>query len=105
MTPFINLTPREIDVMSSLLKHRYELSKKIPDPIMVGSILMNNDTREKVLEECGISVEHFYVIMNNLRNKGYATKQDINPELIPNISKDNNGYCQLLLLFKDDIIK
>jgi hypothetical protein len=105
MTPFINLTPKEIDLVASLLKQRHELSKKISDPALVDSQLKNNDTRQKVLEECGITLAHYYVLMSNLRSKGIVTEAGLNSKLIPRISKDNNGYCQLLILFKDPIIK
>lgn len=105
MTPFIELTPKEIDLVASLLKHRHELSKKILDPTLLDSQLMSKDTRQSILDECEITLEHFYVLMSNLRSKGVVTKAGINSKLVPRISKDNNGYCQLLLLFKDDIIK
>ena len=81
------------------------LSKKISDPALVDSQLKNNDTRQKVLEECGITLAHYYVLMSNLRSKGIVTEAGLNSKLIPRISKDNNGYCQLLILFKDPIIK
>lgn len=105
MTPFIELTPKEIDLMASLLKQRHLLSKKILDPTLLDSQLMSNDTRQKVLDECGITLAHFYVLMSNLRKKHIVTESGISSKLIPRISKDNNGYCQLLLLFKDDVIK
>lgn len=105
MNPFIALTPRETDLMASFLKQRHELSKKILDPTLIDSQLMNNETRKKIIDECGITLSHFYVLTGNLRNKGILTDAGINPRIIPRISKDNNGYCQLLLLFKDETIK
>lgn len=105
MTPFIPLTPKEIDLMASFLKQRHELSKKILDPILLDSQLMNNETRKKILDECGITLSHFYVLTSHLKSRGIITESGINPQLIPRISKDNNGYCQLLLLFKDEEIK
>ena len=105
MNPFIALTPRETDLMASFLKQRHELSKKILDPTLIYSQLMNNETRKKIIDECGITLSHFYVLTGNLRNKGILTDAGINPRIIPRISKDNNGYCQLLLLFKDETIK
>lgn len=105
MTPFIGLTPKEIDLVSSLLKQRHELSKKILDPELLDSQLMSNDTRQKILKECGITLAHFYVLMSSLRSKGIVTETGLNSKVIPRVSKDNNGCCQLLLLFKDDIIK
>ena len=105
MTPFIGLTPREIDLVASLLKQRHELSKKIMDSALVDSQLMSDDTRAKVLEECHITLQHYYVLMSSLRAKGIVTKSGINSKVVPRISKDSNGYCQLLLLFKDEVIK
>jgi hypothetical protein len=105
MTPFIGLTPKEIDLVSSLLKQRHELSKKILDPILLDSQLMDNKTRDKVLKECNITLAHFYVLMSSLRSKGIITESGINSKVIPRISEDNNGFCQLLFLFKDDAIK
>ena len=101
----VTLTPKEIDLMASFLRHRHELSKKILDATIIDSQLMNNDTRDKIIKDCGITLSHFYVLTSNLRGKGILTPAGINPMLVPRISKDNNGYCQLLLLFKDDIIK
>ena len=105
MNPFIPLTPKETDLIASFLKQRHELSKKILDPTLVDLQLMNNETRKKIIDECGITLSHFYVLTSNLRSKGILTETGINPKLIPRISKDNHGYCQLLLLFKDEVIK
>lgn len=105
MNPFIALTPRETDLMASFLKQRHELSKKILDPILLDSQLMDNKTRDKVLKECNITLAHFYVLMSSLRSKGIITESGINSKVIPRISEDNNGFCQLLFLFKDDAIK
>ena len=104
LTPFVKLTPKEIDIIASFLKHRHELSKKILDPALIDSQLMSNDTKNKVIEECNITLAHFYVIMSNLRKNNIITESGINPRLIPNIRKDDNGYFQLLILFKDSEI-
>jgi hypothetical protein len=101
----VTLTPKEMDLIASFLKLRHELSKKILDPIIVDSQLMTNDSRDMIIQDCGISLSYFYVLHSNLKGKGLITDTGINPILVPRISKDNNGYCQLLFLFKDDIIK
>ena len=105
LTPFVKLTPKEIDLIASFLKQRYELSKVISDPAIVDSQLMSNATKEKVIKECNITLAHFYVIMSNLRKNQIITEAGINPRLIPNIRKGDNGYFQLLILFKDPEIK
>lgn len=61
---------------------------------------MSNDTKKKVIEECGITQEHFYVVMSNLKKGRVIVNDVINPRLIPNIRVDEKtGYFQLLILF------
>lgn len=99
--PTIDLTNKELDVVASFLKQRYELSKKIADPAILDSQTMSNDTKRKVIQECGITQQHFYVVMSTLRKKGVITEVGIHPRLIPNIRPNDEGYFQFLLLFKD----
>lgn len=103
LRPFVALTPREIDVMASFLKQRFELAEVISDPAILDSQLMSNDTKEKVIAECDITLQHFYVVMSNLRKNHVITDAGINPKLIPNLRKDDNGLFQLLILIKEDV--
>jgi hypothetical protein len=103
LKPFVPLTPKEIDVIASFLKQRYELSKIISDAAILDEQLMSESTKMKVLEECGITKQHFYVIMSNLRKNNVITPSGINPRLIPNIREDDNGVFQLLILFRDNV--
>lgn len=101
LNPFVKLTPREIDVMASFLKHRWELTKITTDPAVVDTMLMTDDTRNKVMEDCHITKQHFYVVMNTLRKKKIFENGIINRRLIPNIKEDDNGCFKLLILFKE----
>lgn len=101
LRPFINLTNREIDVIASFLKQRWELSKSIDDPAILDTMVMSEATKSKVIAECGITQQHFYVVMSNLRKNNVIKNNVINPRLIPNIRKDDNGCFRLLVLFKD----
>ena len=98
LRPFIHLTEREIDVMASLLKQRYELSKIIKDSSVLDTMTMSNDTLSKVIEECKITKPHFYVVMSSLKKKGIVNGS-INPRLIPNLKSE--GMFKLTILFKD----
>ena len=100
--PFVHLTSREMDVVASFLKQRWELSKSISDPVLLDTVVMGEDSKKKVMEECKITLQHFYVVMSNLRKSKVIINNIINPRLIPNIRKDDNGCFQLLILFKDD---
>lgn len=100
LRPFINLTNREIDVITSFLKMRLELSKHITDSTILDSVLMSEETKRKVVKECNLTAQHFYVLMSNLKKNKVIINDTLNPRLIPNIRKDDNGCFQLLVLFK-----
>lgn len=102
LKPFINLTNREREVIASFLNQRWELSKNISDPAILDTMVMSEATKSKVIAECNITQAHFYVVMSNLRKNKVIQNNVINPRLIPNIRKDDNGYFQLLVLFKDN---
>jgi hypothetical protein len=102
LRPFINLTNREIDVVSSFLKQRWELSKHISDPTILDKMVMSEDTKMKVQEECKITSQHLYVVMSNLRKNKVIINNTLNPRLIPNVRPTDNGVFQLLILFKDE---
>lgn len=102
---FISLTPRELDVTASFLKQRWELSKNIDDPSILDEMVMSESTKKKVIEECEITKQHFYVVMSNLRKNKVIINDKINSRLVPNIRKNDNGCFQLLILLKDDMKK
>lgn len=99
LQPFHKLTEREIDVITSLVKQRYELSKVIKDDEILDRVTMSEDTKRKVREECNMTLPHFQVIMGKLRKSKVIIDNKINPRFIPNIREDS-GTFQLLLLFE-----
>ena len=101
LRPFINLTNREIDVIAEFLRQRHKLSKITSDPASLDILLMSDETKKKVMEACNITQQHFYVVMSNLRKNHVIIGNILNPRLIPNIRKDDNGCFQLMILFKD----
>ena len=99
LEPFHKLTDREIDVITSFVKQRYELSKVIKDSDILDKVTMSEDTKKKVREECNITLPHFQVIMGKLRKNKVIIDGKINPRFIPNID-EGTGTFQLLLLFE-----
>lgn len=83
LKPFHNLTNREIDVIACLTKERYELSKAISDETLLDKVVMSDDTKRKVREECGITLPHFQVIMSKLKKSQVIVDNKINPCYIP----------------------
>lgn len=99
LEPFHKLTDREIDVITSFVKQRYELSKVIKDSTILDKVTMSEDTKRKVREECNMTLPHFQVIMGKLRKNKVIIDGKINPKFIPNIDEES-GTFQLLLLFE-----
>lgn len=104
LRPFHNLTDREIDVIASFVKQRYNLSKVISDPEILDRETMGEVTKRKVREECNISLAHFQVIMGKLRKSKVIEDGRINPKFIPNIVEGEDNL-KLLLYFelKDEL--
>ena len=99
LKPFHKLTDREIDVITAFVKHRYELSKVIKDDEILDKVVMSEDTKRKVREECNITLPHFQVIMGKLRSSKVIIDGKINPRFIPSIVEED-GFFKLLLLFE-----
>lgn len=97
LQPFHNLTEREMDVITSFVKQRYELSKVIKDNEILEKVTMSDDTKKKVREECDISLPHFQVIMGKLRKNKVIIDGKINPRYIPSVDEENGSFKMMLL--------
>lgn len=99
LKPLHHLTEREIDIIAAFLKKRYELSKAISDDVLLDKVLMSEDSKREIREECNITLSHFQVIMGKLRKNGIFNDNRLNPKFIPNI-KEESGTFMLLLYFQ-----
>lgn len=98
LRPFHQLTDRETDVAAEFLKQRYKLSKVISDSDILDRVVMSDETKKKVREECKISLPHFQVIMGKLRKCNIILDEKLNPRFIPNITEDKGAF-NLLFFF------
>lgn len=97
LKPFHRLTERESEVVVSLLIERYELSKVIKDSEILDKVLMSEDTRRKIREECEITLPHFQIVMSKLRKSKVIIDNKINPRYIPRIEEDMESFKMMLL--------
>jgi hypothetical protein len=100
LAPLHHLTNREQDVLASLLKNRFELSYSISDEALLDKVLMSEDIKAKVKEECNVSDAFFQVILGKLRKENVIIDGKINPLLVPKRLDKTNKYFTLLLLFE-----
>ena len=98
LQPFHHLTEREMEVATSFVKQRYELSKVVSDNNILDRLVMCEDTKRKVREECNITLPHFQVIMGKLRKSNIIVDGKLNPRYIPRVIEENGSF-KLMLLF------
>jgi hypothetical protein len=98
LQPFHHLTEREMEVATSFVKQRYELSKVVSDSDILDKLVMSEDTKRKVREECNITLPHFQVIMGKLRKNNIIVDGKLNPRYIPRVVEENGSF-KLMLLF------
>ena len=98
LQPFHHLTEREMEVATSFVKQRYELSKVVSDNDILDRLVMSEDTKRKVREECNITLRHFQVIMGKLRKNNIIVDGKLNPRYIPRVIEENGSF-KLMLLF------
>lgn len=101
LTSFIKLTPKEINVVASFLRQRHQLSKVVSSSDVLESQLMSNATRDKIIQECDITLMDFYVTKSKLKKKGVITDNGIHPKLIPHFREGDNNHFQLLIAFSN----
>ena len=102
LTPLHNLTNREKDVIAAFIKARFELSKSIADPTWLDKVVMSEEIKTKVKEECKVSDAFFQVILGKLRKTGIILDGKINPKFIPKSLNSEDKSFQLLLYFDLD---
>ncbi len=97
--PLHNLTDREQDVTAAFLRNRYELSSKISDQKILNQVLFSEQTKKRIMEETGLSVAHFQVIMGKLRKAGVIKDNTLNPKIVPLLRPEAKDF-KLLLFFE-----
>ena len=103
LLPYHGLTDREMDIAAAFLLKRYELSKVISDTNILESVLMNEDTKRTIREECDVKHQHFQVIMSKLRKANIIVDNKINPRFIPNIKEGKENFNLMLMFTFNDV--
>lgn len=109
LKPVHKLSNKEIQLIATIVRFRYELSLKITDKNLLDEVLMSAETKQKIRDFCKINQQSFQVSMFKLKKANVLITDDkespkryrVNPKLIPNLQR--NDY-KLLLYFdlKDD---
>lgn len=98
LRPSHKLTDKEIDIVACFLKHRQELSSKIVDEELLDQVLMSEDVKRKVQQECNMPSQYFQVMLSKFKKKGVIVNGKLNKKFIPRLRGEENSY-RLLFLF------
>lgn len=101
MQPYHQMTEKEKSVFAAFLVLRIGLLKSINDESILDEVVLSENSRKSVREKCGISSQHFQVIMSKLRQKGMIVDNRLNSKFIPSAMK-NNMYQLLFVFMLDD---
>lgn len=96
--PLHGLSYKEMEVLASFLRMRYELSKSISNDELLDKVLMNADTKRVIREEHNIVPPYFQVLLAKFRKLGIIKDNKIEKKYIPNLEIDSKEY-KLILLF------
>ena len=97
--PLHKLQNKDIEVLSFILKKRYELSKVITDDNVIDSYLLSREIRDQMLEESGETRSNFQVTLSKLRKQGVISPDGkINKRFIPNLDNDSLRF-ELMIIF------
>lgn len=99
LAPFHNMANREMDVAAAFLERRYELCKDIHNEELLEEVLTNKEGKRKVRESLGMSIHHFQLIMQKLRQAKFLVDGKVNTKFVPkNMDEDESGF-KLMLYF------
>lgn len=105
LKPLHNLTEKEMLVASELLLERYEISKTLEDPNFIDTVLLSPESKTKIREKVGITVQHFNCVYKRLKEvKIIINNNQVNKKFIPRLSPDENNF-HLNLFFEFDVCK
>lgn len=98
--PLYNLTAKEIDLMSCLIRHFLDIKSKTEDDVLANQLLFSTDKRKEIKKELHIKDNYFDVLMNKLRNHGAINNNQLNKKIVPKFCKKNSKDISLLVYFK-----
>lgn len=92
LKPFTKASDREVDVLSEMLRIRFEMKKDGIDDSALMDYFKDKYTRVKIREKLNISEAHFSQLLSSLRSKKVIIGNDINPKLIPHIDERSEEF-------------
>lgn len=110
LTPIHKLTSKNKQILLAFLMLRYELSQSISDETLLDEVLMNEDSKAKIKERCGLQGNYLQVAIFTLAQQNVFIKTlssdtrkkykyRINPRILPDMQYTDE-YVKLQFNFE-----
>lgn len=92
LQPFLNIRPKEAEVLAKLIEHRHEIAQSLTDEDEISLILFSTKRRKQMREELNIEELNFNNLIHALRKKPLIINDKLIKKVIPIISKDFKSF-------------
>lgn len=99
MKPVIPLAGKEISVLARFALERFMISQTVQDDKIIDTIVLNKETRSKVMKECGISYNHLYAYLTKFKKLKIINNNRFDLSLLPPIKKGDTTF-NMVYMFK-----
>lgn len=100
LNPFHDLTSREMDVAAAFFQYRYELSRKVSDPMLLDKLAIDSEARQVVKNRLKLSSGYINVILCKLRKCDIIQGDKLNPRFVPDVKEsDGRSSFSILIVF------
>lgn len=105
-SPMHKMSTKDMEILSYILKKRYELSKIVVDDSKIDTFLFSREIRDEIVEEHGITKNSLQVALSHFRKIGVLLENDqLNKRFIPNLSPGANRFDLMILFDIQDVEK
>ena len=101
MKPFHKLTAREMDFAAAMLNRRKEIAESVSDQSLVDKLLFNDETKESIRNEVGISRAYMQGILHKMRENGMINGRRFEPNFLP-IWEKGKPFRMLFVFTNED---
>ena len=90
--PFHNLSEQRMRILALLLYYYFEYKKKIDDDEIVWKMVFDYEVKIKITNELNVKLHTIENKLTELRKKKIINNNVINPNFIPNLTRDSDKF-------------
>ncbi len=96
LRPYHEMTQREAELLTCLLKARHQLSKDIANEEILEQTVFSHLIRDKICDELGLTWRNYNVLICRLKAKRMIIDGKINKRFIPSLKEDAKEFKMVI---------